>query len=194
MDEERRNVIDYYRYWKTDAIKAHLDARRHDFSVLMSNESKDFNIGAVLRSANAFLARSVYVLGRRRFDRRGALGTYIYEHVVHVTSLDELPDVPIIAVDDVPGALPLESFEWPSGPFLMAFGHETDGVAEEVLAKAACAVYIRQYGSVRSLNVGTAAGIAMYDYCRKLERGSSSSSAWSPGASSGADAGASGPT
>jgi tRNA G18 (ribose-2'-O)-methylase SpoU len=168
MSEERRNVIDYYRYWETDAIKADLDTRRHDFSILMSNESKDFNIGAVLRSSNAFLGRQLFVLGRRRFDRRGALGTYIYEHVVHVQSLDELPDQPIVAVDDVEGALPVESFEWPRGPFIMAFGHETEGVSTEVLERAASVVYIRQYGSVRSLNVGTAAGIAMYDYCRKL--------------------------
>lgn len=170
MPEERRNLIDYYAYWKTEAIKAHLDTQRHDFSVLLSNECKEFNIGTVMRNSNAFLGRRVFLLGRKKFDRRGALGTYIYENVVHVKTLNELPDLPIVAVDNVEGALPIETFEWPRGEFIMAFGREQDGVPPEILERAESLVYIRQYGSVRSLNVATASGIAMFDYCTKLAR------------------------
>lgn len=163
-----RNVVDYYRYWETEAVKADLDQKRHEFSVVIVNELRDFNVGTVVRNCNAFLARRIYLLGHKRYDRRGAVGTYLYEHVEHVKTLAELPDEPLVAVDNVPGAEPIESFEWPSGPFLMAFGQEAVGLPPELLERAAHTVYITQYGSVRSLNVGTASGIAMYDYCRKL--------------------------
>lgn len=171
MHRDTRNVVDYYRYWETEAVKAHLDARRHAFSVVVWNELRDFNVGTVVRNCNAFLAKRVYLLGRKRFDRRGSVGTYLYEHLVHVERADELPELPIVGVDNVEGALPLEDFAWPAGEFLMAFGHEQSGLPPELRERAAQLVYITQYGSVRSLNVGTASGIAMYDYCRKLARG-----------------------
>jgi tRNA G18 (ribose-2'-O)-methylase SpoU len=163
-----RNVVDSYRYWETEAVKADLDLRRHEFSILIVNELREFNVGTVVRNSNAFLGKRIYLLGHKRYDRRGAVGTYLYEHIVHVRSLAELPELPIVSVDNVEGASPIEDFVWPEEHFLMAFGQEQVGLPPELLARAASTVYITQYGSVRSLNVGTASGIAMYDSCRKL--------------------------
>lgn len=165
---ENRNIIDYYHYWTTEAIKASLNSKRHNFSVLISNELNDFNIGTVIRNSNAFLARDVYVLGRKKFDRRGAVGTYIYENLKFIKSIEEISD-PIISVDNVDRSIPIESFTWPDTHFVMAFGQEQVGISPEILDRSSSVVYITQYGSVRSLNVGTASGIAMYDFCRKLK-------------------------
>lgn len=164
---EKRNVIDYYSYWTTEAIKADLAQKKHNFSILISNKFNDFNIGTVIRNANAFLAKNIYILGRRRFDRRGTVGTHIYEKLTFIKDVEEISD-PIIAMDNIDGAVPIENFEWPKEHFVMAFGQEQLGLPEEILKVAKHIVYIKQYGSVRSLNVGTASGIAMYDYCKKV--------------------------
>lgn len=165
---ETRNIIDYYHYWKTEAIKADLDKKRHNYSILISNKFHDFNIGTVIRNSNAFLGKQIFVLGRKKYDRRGTVGTHNYENLIHVPTMDELPDIPIVAIDNVDGAVPMETFEWPEEHFIMAFGQEQVGLPEEVLERAKHIVYISQYGSVRSINVGTASGIAMYDYCAKM--------------------------
>lgn len=164
---ETRNVIDYYHYWTTEAIKADLANKKHNFSILISNKFNDFNIGTVIRNANAFLAKNIFILGRRRFDRRGTVGTHIYEKLTFIKDVEEIPH-PIVAMDNIDGAVPIETFEWPKEHFVMAFGQEQLGLPEEILKIAKHIVYIKQYGSVRSLNVGTASGIAMYDYCKKV--------------------------
>jgi tRNA G18 (ribose-2'-O)-methylase SpoU len=165
--KEERNIIDYYHYWKTEAIKADLNTKRHNFSILISNKLRDFNIGTVIRNSNAFLGAKIYVYGRKRFDRRGTVGTHHYENLVYINSLDELPEGKLIAMDNVPGAKAIESFEWPDEHFTMIFGQEQVGVPDELLEVSDDIVYITQYGSVRSLNVGVASGIAMFDYLSK---------------------------
>jgi len=165
---ESRNIIDYYHYWATDAIIADLNDKRHDFSILISNKFHDFNIGSVIRNANAFLAKEVIVYGRKKFDKRGTVGTHIYENMRHVRLTEDLFfEGKIIGIDNIETAKPIEDYEWPDGPVIMAFGQEQTGLPEEIINICDDFVYIKQYGSVRSLNVGCASAIAMYDYCHK---------------------------
>lgn len=166
---DNRNVIDVFKYWTTDAIKTNLDERRHNFSVLVSNKFHDFNLGTVIRNSNAFLAKEVLIYGRKQYDRRGAVGTNHYENIKHIKEIEDLnfPDSVIVGIDNLPGSVPIESFVWPTQHVILAFGQEDVGLPQEILDICTHLVYIKQYGSVRSLNVGVASGIAMYDYCQK---------------------------
>lgn len=167
MEPDSRNVADIYKYWTNEAIKADLDTKRHDFSVLISNVQYDFNIGSVIRNSNAFLAKKVYTYGKKQWDRRGAVGTHHYIHIENTKDLNSLNDYEWVGIDNVPGAVPMDTFEWPKNA-LMVFGQEQTGLPKEMLDKCKKVVYIRQFGSVRSLNVGCASAIAMYDYCAKM--------------------------
>ncbi|RPI23562.1 MAG: rRNA methyltransferase, partial [Actinobacteria bacterium] len=89
---DRRNVVDCYRYWSRPAIVAHLDSRRHPFHVGIENWEHDFNIGSIVRSANAFLAAAVHIVGRRRWNRRGAMVTDRYQHIEHHDSVGDLAE------------------------------------------------------------------------------------------------------
>lgn len=169
--EDTRNIIDVYRYWTVDAIKTNLDSKRHNFSILISNKLNDFNLGTVIRNSNAFLAKEVIIHGRRKWDRRGAVGTHVYENIKHIKEVEELnfPDSIIIGIDNIPSSIPIETFTWPKDKHvIMAFGQEQEGLSQEVINMCHNIVFIRQYGSVRSLNVGCASAIAMYDYCQKV--------------------------
>jgi tRNA G18 (ribose-2'-O)-methylase SpoU len=168
-----RNVIDHFKYWRHDAIFAALDARRHEFVVVLENFAYDFNISTAIRNANAFLAREVWIVGRRRFDRRGAMGTHRYQHVHHTKEEPELllrlkdEGMRIVAVDNIPGASSLIGYPWDPRSVLV-FGQEQIGVAPHALDLADDVVYIPQYGSTRSINVGTASGIAMFSYAASV--------------------------
>ncbi|GAA3258383.1 RNA methyltransferase [Dactylosporangium siamense] len=168
---DRRNVVDRYRYWRLDAIVADLDTRRHGFHVAIENWQHDLNIGTVVRNANAFLAAEVHIVGRRRWNRRGAMVTDRYQHVRHHATVEEFldwtaaHDLPVIGIDNLPGALPLERAELPRRCVLL-FGQEGPGLSEPA-RKACAAVYsIAQYGSTRSINAGVASGIAMHAWIR----------------------------
>lgn len=163
---ENRNLIDHYHYWTNEAIKSNLDTKRHPFSIACLNFGIDFNIASTIRNSNAFLASFVYIVGRRKWDKRGAVGTYNYLNLHHVKDVDELPEGNWVAVDNVEGAEPIDTFEWPDNP-LIIFGQETVGIPSGIIAKAQRSVYIRQYGTVRSLNVACASAIVMQDWCRK---------------------------
>ena len=144
-DGDRRNVIDQYRYWTLEAIVADLDTRRHPFAVAIENWRHDLNIGTVVRTANAFLAREVIVVGNRRWNRRGAMVTDRYQHIRHVPSAAELGNYAneagyqIVAVDNLPRAVPLESFELPVNALLL-FGQEGTGLstAAREIGRASC--------------------------------------------------------
>ena len=204
LDEgDRRNVLDRYRYWSVAAIRADLDARgRHGFEVACENWTHDFNIGSMVRSANAFQARRVHIVGPHKWNRRGALMTELYQHVEHHPSIAGLVDcwhrriegeiasaradraaavlhgdraaaraadvriaglgqARIIALDIVPGAVCLDSYAFPERCLLL-FGAEGPGLSEKALELADDVVYIPQFGSVRSLNAGAAAAVAMH--------------------------------
>lgn len=169
---DSRNIINHYKYWETEAIKADLDSKRHNFSVLISNKFHDFNIGSVIRNANAFLAAEVIIYGRRKYDKRGTVGTHNYTNFKFVKEEDDLQQIIsgkfVVGIDNVEQAKPIESYEWPDEHILLCFGQEDVGLPDEILSKCQDIVYITQYGSVRSLNVGVASGIAMYDYTSKM--------------------------
>jgi tRNA G18 (ribose-2'-O)-methylase SpoU len=172
---DRRNVVDRYRYWRMEAIVADLDARRHSFHVAIENWQHDFNIGTIVRTANAFLAAEVHIVGNRRWNRRGAMVTDRYQHVRHHASvpdlaayLRELPGgpVPLLGIDNLPGSLHLETMRMPRAVCFL-FGQEGPGLSEQ--ARAACdgTFSIAQFGSTRSINASAAAAIAMHSWIRE---------------------------
>jgi tRNA G18 (ribose-2'-O)-methylase SpoU len=172
---DSRNVIDRYRYWRMAAIVADLDTRRHPFSVAIENWQHDLNIGSIVRTANAFAARTVHIVGRRRWNRRGAMVTDRYQHVVHHDTVAELvasargDRLPIIGVDNVPGAVAVEGFPLPERCVLL-FGQEGPGLSAEAIAAADAVVEIPQYGSTRSINASAAAAIVMHEWIRRHAR------------------------
>ena len=169
---DRRNVVDRYRYWTREAVVADLDTRRHPFHVAIENFAHDANIGTVVRTANAFLAAEVHIVGRRRWNRRGAMVTDRYQHIRHHDSIDALFDwaddegLPVVAVDNLPGSVPLETAELPRECVLL-FGQEGPGVSGDARRRADLTVSIAQFGSTRSINAGVAAGIAMHAWIRR---------------------------
>jgi len=169
---DRRNVADRYRYWTVEAIVADLDRRRHAFHVAIENFGHDLNIGTVVRTANAFLAAEVHIVGRRRWNRRGAMVTDRYQHLRHhadVAALVEHADavgLVVVAVDTGPGSVPIETADLPERALLL-FGQEGPGLTPDARAAAALTVSIAQFGSTRSINAGVAAGIAMHAWVRQ---------------------------
>ncbi|RBY87059.1 RNA methyltransferase [Blastococcus sp. TBT05-19] len=169
---DRRNVVDRYRYWTVEAIVADLDRRRHPFHVAIENFGHDLNIGTVVRTANAFLAAEVHVVGRRRWNRRGAMVTDRYQHLRHHADVGGLlafaaeQGLAVVAVDNGPGAVPIETARLPERCVLL-FGQEGPGLTPEAREGAAMTVSIAQFGSTRSINAGVAAGIAMHAWVRE---------------------------
>jgi len=166
-DGDARNVVDAYRYWTREAIVADIDRRRHPLHVAIENFGNDANIGAVVRTANAFAVDTVHIVGRRRWNRRGAMVTDRYQRLWHHDSIAELltfaadAGLTVVAVDNVPGARRLEETPLPRR-CLLVFGQEGPGITEEARAGAELTVSIAQFGSTRSINAGVAAGIAMH--------------------------------
>lgn len=164
---DRRNVVDRYRYWKREAIVADLDRRRHPFHVAVENWQHDFNIGTIVRNANAFLAEAVHIVGKRRWNRRGAMVTDRYQHVRHHETISDLADwasgegLPLVGIDIVPGARPIEVAPLPRRCVLL-FGQEGPGLSSEAIDACSTVLAITQFGSTRSINLGVASGIAMY--------------------------------
>ncbi len=169
---DRRNVADRYRYWLHDAIVADLDERRHPFHIAIENWQHDFNIGSVVRTANAFLACEVHIIGNRRWNRRGAMVTDRYQHIRHHPTVEEFASwageakLAVIGIDNLPGSMPLETFELPRASILV-FGQESVGLSLAVRNAAAATLAIGQYGSTRSINAGAAAAIAMHTWIRQ---------------------------
>ena len=166
---DRRNVVDAYRYWTREAIVADLDTHRHPFHVAIENFEHDANIGTVVRTANAFLAETVHIVGRRRWNRRGAMVTDRYQHLQHHDTVEELIDwahengLTVVAVDNVPGSTPIETATLPERSLLL-FGQEGPGISDASEQRADMVVSIAQFGSTRSINVGVAAGIVMHTW------------------------------
>lgn len=164
---DSRNVVDRYRYWSMAAIVADLDTVRHSFHVAIENWQHDLNIGSIVRTANAFLANTVHIVGRRRWNRRGAMVTDRYQHVLHHPTIDDLivyaseNSLPIIAVDNVPHSVPIETRELPEACIIL-FGQEGPGLSPEAIGAADEVIEITQFGSTRSLNASAAAAIVMH--------------------------------
>ncbi len=179
---DRRNVLERYRYWSVEAIREDLDRRRHPFHVAIENWRHDPNIGSVVRNANAFLAAGVHVVGDRRWNRRGAMMTEVYQHVSHHPDLDALAawaaapgggdaptgqrPLPILGIDNAPGAESL----WQAGlprRCVLLFGQEGPGLSPAALAVVERVISIPQYGSTRSINAGAASAVVMAEWCRR---------------------------
>ena len=174
---DRRNVADEYRYWRHEAIVADLDTRRHGLHIAVENWGHDFNIGSVIRTANAMNVAAFHIVGRRRWNRRGAMVTDRYQHELHHPDVAALqrwaanPDdgggpLPIIGIDNVPGAVTLETYELPAR-CVMVFGQEGPGLTPEAVEACDVVLEIAQFGSTRSMNAGAAAAIAMHAWVRR---------------------------
>ena len=168
---DRRNVVDRYRYWRREAVAADLDTRRHAFHVAIENWQHDLNIGTVVRNANAFLAAEVHVVGRRKWNRRGAMVTDRYQHIRQHDTIEQFvawakaTDLAVVGIDNLPGARLLERTRLPRRCVLL-FGQEGPGLS--AAARDACdqVLFIAQFGSTRSINAGVASGIAMHSWIR----------------------------
>ncbi|WP_240645738.1 TrmH family RNA methyltransferase [Georgenia sp. SYP-B2076] len=164
---DRRNVLDRYRYWTVEAIVADIDARRHPLHVAIENFSHDMNIGSVVRTANAFAVAGVHIVGRRRWNRRGAMVTDRYQHLRHHAGVADLlawargEGLPVLGIDNVPGSVPIEGRALPRA-CVMVFGQESDGLSAEAIDGCQEVLRISQYGSTRSINAGAAAAVAMH--------------------------------
>ena len=169
---DRRNVVDAYRYWTREAIVADIDTRRHSLHIAIENFENDANIGTVVRTANAFAVNTVHIVGRRRWNRRGAMVTDRYQHLEHHDTVTELMawardhEIAVVAIDNTPGSVPLETAQLPERCLLL-FGQEGPGVTAEAQESAEMTCSIAQFGSTRSINAGVAAGIAMHTWIRQ---------------------------
>jgi tRNA G18 (ribose-2'-O)-methylase SpoU len=166
---DTRNVLDHFRYWKMEAIVAELDSRRHKYHVAIENWQHDLNIGSIVRTANAFLAEEVHIIGNRRWNRRGAMVTDRYQHVSHHSTVEEFVtwaksrNLPIIAIDNVPGCQKIEEYPLPEECVLL-FGQEGPGLSEAAIEAAHVVLEITQFGSTRSINASAAAAITMHQW------------------------------
>ncbi|MGZ4453657.1 MAG: TrmH family RNA methyltransferase [Nocardioides sp.] len=166
---DRRNVVDRYRYWSLEAIRADLDTRRHSFHVAIENWQHDFNIGTIVRSANAFLAAEVHIVGNRRWNRRGAMVTDRYQHIRHHEDVPALAaylherGVRLLGIDNLPGSLHLETMVLPKDVCFL-FGQEGPGLSEQAREVCDGTFSIAQFGSTRSINASSAAAIAMHSW------------------------------
>jgi tRNA G18 (ribose-2'-O)-methylase SpoU len=169
---DRRNVVDAYRYWSVEAIRADLDTRRMPFHVAIENWRHDLNIGTVVRNANAFLAAEVHIVGDRSWNRRGAMVTDRYLHIRHHPTLEQFAawaaeqELPVLGVDLLPGSRPLPAAPLPQRCALL-FGQEGPGLSDAAQQLCDAVLHIPQYGSTRSINAGVASGIAMYEWHRR---------------------------
>ena len=166
---DTRNVLDRYRYWTMEAIVSELDSRRHKFHVAIENWLHDLNIGSIVRTANAFLAAEVHIIGNRRWNRRGAMVTDRYQHVRHHPTVEDFlawaksENLPIIAIDNVPGCQKIEEYALPEACVLL-FGQEGPGLSEPAIEASTVVLEISQFGSTRSINASAAAAIAMHNW------------------------------
>lgn len=164
---DQRNVLDRYRYWTVEAIKDDLDSHRLPLEIAVENLERDFNMGTIIRTANALNIQKIHIIGRRQWNKRGAMVTDIYMNIAYHDSVEAFAETmakegrEIIAIDITENAKPLGELELPINSVLV-FGAEGSGLTKELLDTAKETVMIEQFGSTRSVNVGVAAGIAMY--------------------------------
>jgi len=172
--EDTRNVVDEFKGAPQEDIIAELDARYPDYlEIAVDNVTRDFNMGTIIRTANAFGVRHVHVIGRKQWNKRGAMMTDTYLHVHYYQTTKEfiqaIAGKTLVAVDNVEGSRMLGDKDLPRNAVLL-FGAEGPGIREELLTRADEVVAIEQYGSTRSINVGVAAGIVMYEWVRIHKR------------------------
>lgn len=167
---DARNVLDRYRYWTVDAIKLDLELHKNDVHIAIENWQHDMNIGTIVRNANAFNVAAVHIIGKRHWNKRGAMATDKYLHVFQHATVNEFVSAVagrhIIAIDNLPGAQNLSDVDIPLHAVLV-FGGEGPGLSDEMVQASEMMVAIEQFGSTRSVNVGVASGIVLYSWVQK---------------------------
>jgi len=169
---DNRNVLDKYHYWTVAAIKADLDSSRIDLEIAIENLQRDYNMGTIVRCANAFNIKKVHIIGRKQWNKRGAMVTDLYMNIQYHDDVKafkadmDKTKRDIIAVDIVKGAKGLSETTLPANAVLV-FGAEGPGLSKELINTASQTVMIEQFGSTRSVNVGVAAGITMYTWLQQ---------------------------
>lgn len=167
-----RNITDEFKQKPHDEIVTALDARGVEFEVAIENTLRDYNMGTIVRSANAFGVRTIHIIGRRQWNRRGAMMTEKYLTLRYHASVADFfaamnaDNRDVIAIDNVTGSRELAQVEI-SRRSVLVFGQEGPGLSPELIDGAAQIVAIEQLGSTRSINVGVAAGIVMYEVLRQ---------------------------
>lgn len=168
--DDSRNVTDEYKGMPLDQIVPLLDDKGTGLEIAVENLERDFNMGTIVRTANAFGVRTVHVIGRRQWNKRGAMATDKYLHMRYHQSVDNffaaIDGRTVVAIEITPDAKPMHAVVLPKQAVLV-FGSEANGITAELLQKAALVVAIEQFGSTRSINVGVAAGIAMYQWLQQ---------------------------
>lgn len=164
---DRRNVADKYRYWTVEKIKADMQKTAVPLEIAIENWQHDSNIGTIVRTANAFNVHKVHIIGRRHWNRRGAMVTDRYMTIEHHASVSDfiarIGNKTLVAVDNIDGATSLYETPLPLN-CVMVFGGEGPGLSQEIRDHCETIVMIEQYGSTRSVNIGVAAGILMYEW------------------------------
>ena len=165
--EDKRNVIDKFKGRSESEIINELDSEDHGLVIALENTERDFNMGTIVRSANAFGVRQIYVIGRRQWNKRGAMMTDKYLHITYLATTEEFIENmrnegrEIIAIDNIPGSVNMSQTSL-SKRVVLVFGQEGPGISAELTDAADQIVAIEQFGSTRSINVGAAATVAMY--------------------------------
>lgn len=171
---DTRNLVDKFKGMPNESVVAELDKNRTSIEIAIENLSHDFNIGTIVRNANAFNVSRVHILGKRKYNRRGAMVTDKYLHIDHFATTDEFVadararGMKLVAIENNrPESKPLQGSDIAPNSILI-FGSESDGLTQELLDKVDQCFYIEQLGSTRSINVGCASAIAMYEVVRRL--------------------------
>ncbi|MCA9334908.1 TrmH family RNA methyltransferase [Candidatus Saccharibacteria bacterium] len=169
-DNDTRNVTDSFRGMSVEAIKARLDASRSNLHIAIENIERDFNAGTIVRNANAFNVEAVHIIGKKQWNKRGAMATDLYMHVYYHKTIDEFMMAArgrrVIGFDNIQGSVPLHSYPLPDDAVLV-FGSERNGLSDEMIKRCEGLVAIEQFGSTRSVNVGVASGIGMYAWMQQ---------------------------
>lgn len=170
--EDTRNLIDKYKGKTNEQVFAALEKTRTPLEIAIENVEHDFNIGTIVRSANSFNVQKVHIIGKKKYNRRGAMCTDKYLKIEHHATIADFLETQknreLVAIENnTTRALPLHEKKF-SPRTTLIFGSENNGITSELLQTATDVRFIESFGSTRSVNVGVAAGIAMYEFTRQI--------------------------
>jgi len=170
--EDTRNLIDKYKGMTNEQVFATLDKSRIPLEIAIENVEHDFNIGSIVRTANSFNVSKVHIIGKKKYNRRGAMCTDKYLKIIHHATVTDFLNTQngreLVAIENnTERAKPLNDKNFTQNTTLI-FGSENSGITAELLQAAHDVRFIESFGSTRSVNVGVAAGIAMYEYTRQV--------------------------
>ncbi|MBQ3474395.1 rRNA methyltransferase [Candidatus Saccharibacteria bacterium] len=170
--EDTRNLVDEYKGLENEQVFFALEKKRTPLEIAIENVEHDFNIGSIVRTANSFNVEKVHIIGKKKYNRRGAMCTDKYLKIVHHSTTEDFLKTQegreLVAIENnTPRAKPLNDKKFNKNTTLI-FGSENNGITEELLNRAQDVRFIESFGSTRSVNVGVAAGIAMYEYARQI--------------------------